>query len=304
LEQALARKRCKLRHITEYTHAGLAVWVKSCLPVGWTVFVPPPCSSGGSDHTLALAAQYPKAGRQRKCVIDWLRQNKCPDAEDEVDGACSSLAILLSARAASLLGSGIDGSLVPRQAQELAVSQLRELGGKKAASHLFGLLASNNWEKGPSLWGLPADVTVQSLLYGTDAARDIVGDAARTGANVVLPLYVLTYIFDGDELGCTDMKKCEGQPETGQYSCHVVGLVLDQTQKCVVVSDPNGGLLAGGNMEFVKMPLQSRDSVCFSTSISQFDLDSVERAEDDAFEDEGDEGDDSDMVRTDMASGM
>ncbi len=61
-------------------------------------------------------------------------------------------------------------------------------------------------------------------------------------------------IFDGDELSAADLKRDD--IETAQYSCHVVGLVLSQSQNAFI-ADPNGALIRGGNMEFLSVPVLS-----------------------------------------------
>ena len=89
-----------------------------------------------------------------------------------------------------------------------------------------------------------------------------------------MPLYVLTYIWDGHELHEEEMR--EGTDETAQYSCHVVGLNFDATKRVCVVADPNGGLVRGGNMEFVAVPLRPRAQP--STALSQHDVDEAAEA--------------------------
>ena len=77
-------------------------------------------------------------------------------------------------------------------------------------------------------------------------------------------------IFDGDEL-CTADLKVE-TIETAQYSCHVVGLVLSGSGKDAFICDPNGALLAGGNMEFLSLPL-APSGFRPTTAVSAWDRD-------------------------------
>ncbi len=65
--------------------------------------------------------------------------------------------------------------------------------------------------------------------------------------------------------------------ETAQYSCHVVGLVLHAPERVLYVCDPNGSLVAGGNMEFLALPFAARVGKA-STATSQYDLDERQRA--------------------------
>lgn len=66
--------------------------------------------------------------------------------------------------------------------------------------------------------------------------------------------------------------------ETAQYSCHVVGLVLDAASSTCYVCDPNGALVPGANMEFLALPFAARGAKP-STAVSQFDLDQQRAAE-------------------------
>jgi cytidine deaminase len=84
---------------------------------------------------------------------------------------------------------------------------------------------------------------------------------------------VLSYLYDTEEL--THAELLASKEESAQYSLHAVGLVFDQSNRRIIVADPNGALVPGSNMEFVQIPLTSRSTS--STSVSQFDLDSIFR---------------------------
>ena len=64
--------------------------------------------------------------------------------------------------------------------------------------------------------------------------------------------------------------------ETAQYSCHVVGLVLDARSCTCLICDPNGAIVPGGNMEFLCVPFAAR-SAKPSTALSQYDLDQQQK---------------------------
>ncbi len=53
----------------------------------------------------------------------------------------------------------------------------------------------------------------------------------------ILPLYILCYVFDSNELSMKDMQNAT--EETAQYSLHVVGLVMHRRQRISIVADPN-----------------------------------------------------------------
>ena len=88
-----------------------------------------------------------------------------------------------------------------------------------------------------------------------------------------MQLYVLSYLYDTDEL--THAELLASKEESAQYSLHAVGLVFDQSNKRIIVADPNGALVPGSYMDFVQILLTSR-SIC-STCVAQFDLGSILR---------------------------
>jgi hypothetical protein len=106
---------------------------------------------------------------------------------------------------------------------------------------------------------------------GVDARLRAVAERAAAAAHIaVAPLYVLNYIFDGDELDEEDMLR--GTEETAQYSVHVVGLLFLGAARCVCICDGNGPLLPGGNMEFLALPL-ARSGAHPTTAVSAYDRD-------------------------------
>ena len=56
-----------------------------------------------------------------------------------------------------------------------------------------------------------------------------------------IPLYVLCYLFDTNELTNTVLKNTK--EETAQYSLHVVGLVTNHLNKTIIIADSNGALI-------------------------------------------------------------
>jgi hypothetical protein len=112
-------------------------------------------------------------------------------------------------------------------------------------------------------------------LFGNEVMKAKVISALQTvSSSFYMPLYVLSYLYDTEEL--THAELLASKEESAQYSLHAVGLVFDQTNKRIIVADPNGALVPGSNMEFVQIPLTSR-STC-STSVAQWDLDSIFRS--------------------------
>ena len=86
-----------------------------------------------------------------------------------------------------------------------------------------------------------------------------------------MPLYILNYIFDNDELSEQDLSG--STEESAQYSCHAVGLIFDRVRRRIILADPNGPLIPGFNMEFLKIPLIQRRIP--TTKLSSFDMDQM-----------------------------
>jgi hypothetical protein len=120
---------------------------------------------------------------------------------------------------------------------------------------------------------------LRGLCAGLDAVdvrlSEISQKCRKNGSACAFPLYVLNYIWDGDELDDADMLVTEH--ESAQYSVHVVGLVVDGARGVVYVADPNGPLHPGSNVELLQLPLVRRDTPP-STSFSAFDIDQAQAA--------------------------
>jgi hypothetical protein len=66
---------------------------------------------------------------------------------------------------------------------------------------------------------------------------------------LTLPLYVLTHIWDGDELTIDEMRNT--QHETAMYNMHCVALVFDGSNKTVSIADHNGSFNNRRNIDGV-----------------------------------------------------
>ena len=95
---------------------------------------------------------------------------------------------------------------------------------------------------------------IPSFLFGGSGVQQLIRDLAEALATTEpledgvasMPLYVLNYIWDLDEL--TQAELGGSAEETAQYSCHVVGLVMDASRRMVFVADPNGAPIPGGKV--------------------------------------------------------
>jgi hypothetical protein len=265
LLDALKRKPKKLAFQTVYSHLNLLEWLKESLPK-WNIMVP-------QNQSPALS-EWPSTAESRLEIINWLKEKKYPDAEDLINGACEPLALFLSSRIKNSLleGTFVDSLTVMSSCK----SEIETLDPEKAAALVFGKCL-NNELNAPSFWGLEFQGSYADYLFGKDTARKNIIAAAASYDIYVMPLYILNYIFDNNELGEKQLR--ETIEETAQYSLHAVGLVFDKVNKRVIVADPNGYLIPGSNIEFLKIPLQKRKAKP-STSVSRYDLDSRKRKAD------------------------
>lgn len=248
LAHSLDRVRRKCTHKTVYNHDQLQAWLLECLPDGWTTHVP---SVLGRK---ALSARWPSNQKERAGIKKWLVGQDCIEeaaADDLIDGACEPLALHLAKAVEVVLHwEGLAPALVPDRAHAIAVDRLKSLGPLRASVEVFGCgFAAGHGSWNPIVWGQRyATMSIGELLCGTDTARDIMCRLVaemqfRQWHTAWMPLYILNYIWCEKEL--TDEEMALADAETAQYSCHVVGLVLDARRRALYVADPNGGLIPG-----------------------------------------------------------
>ena len=79
---------------------------------------------------------------------------------------------------------------------------------------------------------------------------------------------MLCYLFDNNELTNAELKNIK--EESAQYSLHAVGLVIISLNKTVIITDPNGALIGGSNMDFLTMPLTKLETKP-TTTLSCYD---------------------------------
>jgi len=270
LDDALGRKRKQCSHQTVYSHDIIKLWLKSAIEevnVAWEVVIPVFKSKQENRKALSL---WPNK-KVLNAVQQWLLRHNCKDPKDFVDGACEPLALYLST---SILSSIVDGSFLNvMHSNEIARTTLKEMKSEEAAKTVFEKFINNTSTF--KIWDPTNQGAYEDYLFGNEVMKGKVISALQTASsNFCMPLYVLSYLYDIEEL--THAELLASKEESAQYSLHAVGLVFDQTNKRIIVADPNGALVPGSNMEFVQIPLTSR-STC-STSVAQWDLDSIFRS--------------------------
>jgi hypothetical protein len=266
LEKALDRKSRRLTYKTTYSHENLYAWLKTILP-SWEIFIPHQKISGPSFPALS---DWPSINI-RNIIKDWLEEQNVGNTDDLLDGLCEPLAFYLSSKIKQDIELGKFHSIY--RTYQTIKTELDTLEPLDAAQLLLDRYITQD-KHSPVFWGEEFVGSYKHYLFGHNLAEASILNAANNPVVNIIPLYVLNYIFDGDELSNTELKN--SVEETAQYSLHVVGLVLDMRRSRLFIADPNGVLLPGSNMEFLSMPLQKRSAEA-STKVSGFDLDSKKR---------------------------
>ena len=279
---ALERKPKRLSFDSTYNHKNIKDWLQSILP-GWNIVFPNVENSTELVGQCALS-EWPTEGDYRNGVKKYLKHQNYKDPDDLIDGACEPLAFYLSnhIRNEKLENSNmvIDTHHLFRLQRE-AKQILDMLHPDISAPRIFAdylrqeVLSPNYWEDVRSM--NLKEVSFKDFLFGHDLAKTNVQKVIESDTSTLIkciPLYVLCYLFDTDELTNTQLKNTS--EETAQYSLHVVGLVIDSAARTVIVADPNGALQVGSNMEFLSMPLTKLE-IKATTSVSRYDREMQEK---------------------------
>jgi hypothetical protein len=268
LKAALDRKAKRLTYQTTYSHDNLYAWLKGILPT-WEIFIPEH-EKGSTRQSFPALSDWPTINI-RDTVTHWVEEHNAENIEDFLDGLCEPLAFYLSNK--------IKQDIELRNFHSIKISyqsiksELDSLEAVDAAQFVLGRYI-NQVQDSPLFWGEGIVGSYKHYLFGHNLAKASILEAAKNPAVNIMPLYVLNYIFDGDELSNNELKNTV--EETAQYSLHVVGLVFDTHRSRLFIADPNGTLIPGSNMEFLSMPLEKRKAPA-STKLSCFDLDSKKR---------------------------
>ena len=262
LKDALERKHKRLSFKTVYSHEIICEWLKIILP-SWEIHIP--------QNGVSALSEWPASGIARSSVRKWLEEQNYLEPDDLIDGACEPLAFYLSSK----MAQNHWVHQIPEQ-YKVIKEELEKCDPCDAAKEIFGEYIKHKIPNTTLFWGqeVTLGLPYQNYLFGHELAKERIRllASASTLGKIVIPLYILCYIFDNDELSNEELKQAE--EETAQYSLHVVGLVMDRTHRLLFVADPNGGLIPGSNMEFLEMPLQKRKP---TTKYSCYDQSELER---------------------------
>ena len=279
------RRRCC--HDTTYTHGDIVNAVRGELPEGdWRVIPPSDSGIGGFRP-----CNYPKdslqtAARALELFLGADRPINLRYA-DMIAGNCETVASALAARVIAelhrhdrndnpvvTLNSAYatleidlvtDNTLTNHIAVLFAPAKAAIMAAEHSHSSepapLSGVNCSSSapaqlrWK--PFLWAdaptLTSFVNYHCLGVGSGLKEGLKNCDFRS-APFVLPMYVLAYIWDGCELTDDDLSR--GDYETAVYSLHCIALVVDSVKKVAYIADPNGSLIPGSNIEFLRLPLR------------------------------------------------
>jgi hypothetical protein len=111
--------------------------------------------------------------------------------------------------------------------------------------------------------------TMDHCLGVSDRLQEMLTERCCKRNLSVMPIYILTYIWDEDELGVDDFSV---EVESAVYSVHCFGLIIDPVVQKLTLVDPNGPLVPGMSMEFLVVPhLHLGAAVKSSTKNSSWD---------------------------------
>ena len=295
MQNALARLRMRCTVQTEYDIENLRTYVTGLLPPGWCILFP--AIEAGITH---LPSKRGFTRNKKELELAAFLGVTAPVAGDRLDGHCETCAVLM----ASTVEQALLSDCLPNMT-ESCLSTLRDnltkasfkvqmetifaaerqvlliVGENDSTDHervATAFKAHSADDRTRLFW--PATNEISSIAVrtsnwcagGPDTQKGFASaakSACEAKSLIRLPLYVLCYIFDGDELSDKDLESTD--IETAQYSVHVLGLVLDGRTNTCYACDPNGYFKPGSGLEYLHLPLQERSDPA-TTFLSQHDI--------------------------------
>ena len=89
LKDAVSRKHKKLSFETVYSHKIILEWLQEILP-SWEIHIP--------ESGVSALSEWPKNGKSRNSVKQWLQEQNFGNPDDLIDGACEPLAYHFSSK--------------------------------------------------------------------------------------------------------------------------------------------------------------------------------------------------------------
>jgi len=282
--------------LTEYDSQNLKTYLSSLLP-GWHTFFP--ATEASITH---LPSQRGSSRSKKVQELATFLGVTAQVADDRLDGHCETCAVLMASTVekvllanqnctADVLGRCLIAlrndltkaslkvqmeTIFAAERKVLLSVQQKDVKDDDDAATLHKENRAN--ERTRIFWPATSEISLvlprtRSWCAGGSETQNSFASAVdfvcEKGTVVRLPLYLLCYIFDGDELTKADLEYTE--IETAQYSVHVLALVLDGRTKTCYACDPNGHFKPGSGLEYLHLPLQERSDVA-TTFLSKHDI--------------------------------
>lgn len=298
LEAAKSQRRHRCWAETTYDHTNLADWIGAVLP-SWEVVTPP------AFHRILgpvlPASSFPENTEATRAALRSLLNLPTDAAADDlINGHCEQCAHALATAVMARASGGCTG----RDALDAGTMDLSQgLRGESVDAQLARLFAahlnvdaSTSYSQQQRDWWRPllrvaegawptAELDPEAALCaGTTSAANSLAAAASAceatcadaGVGVAaIPIYVLCYLFDADELEDADLATAAlGDDESACFSVHVIAAVLHAAERTVLLCDPNGQLKPESGMELLRLPVARLPAhVAPSTANSRRDRD-------------------------------
>ena len=289
LKEAVSRRRSRCWVETEHNHTNVISWIQKALP-DWILVSPSRSDRAPSAFPEENTSKAQEALQQTLGLRPPLPSSTL---QDMIAGHCETCAVILSEHVVAAIKQRNDDANALTSGYASLYNMLQQSSGceeqvrilfeaeKRAATSgtsdrqlsmwqpVLGKSATQVWAAAAT--GKDPEAVFCAGLKSAAVALQQTASSLTTSDVATLPLYILNYIWDGDELMESDMD-LKDAPETAQFSLHVVGLVLNGCDHKAYICDPNGTLLPGGSMEFVRLPVEELPiDIAHSTSNSKWD---------------------------------
>jgi hypothetical protein len=285
LQKALQRyARCPCIHRTTYTHDNIKERLHELCPK-YSIEVP--CYNV-NDAKCPQPTDFPLDPLRTDKLALIARRNTLrrifrqqglsfEDAEYELSGSCEASAVTLTRKTVNLIlegGGNKRNSEVLPEASRVLCAKLNNRRSANAAAQEhqirtlyapvlelrrvveIGDYKRQMWEStfpGQATRETKFEWTMDHCLGVSDRLQDMLTERCCKRTLSVMPIYILTYIWDNDELDVDDFSN-EVKVDSAVYSVHCFGLIIDPVVQKLTLVDPNGPLVPGMSMEFLVVP--------------------------------------------------